>query len=259
VQLFEATWDEEQWKMHMEAERGTLSAFDVAWGLIAERTRRGNDATERDVRSAIMEHFRQNGLVASYPATVAVGSHSGDPHYEPDPGTEVPIKAGDFVLIDLWAKVNRPRSVYSDLTRVGFVGDRVPDRYQELFRLVVRARDAAINLLRESFAKGRKLQGWEVDAASRRVIEEAGYGDKFIHRTGHSIGEELHGNGANMDNFETHEERLVMPRTCFSIEPGIYFPEFGVRTEVNVFIDSDGGVHVTGNPQTEVLPILRGN
>ena len=167
------------------------------------------------------------------------------------------MKEGDFVLIDLWAKLDRPRAVYSDLTRVGFVGREVagavrgdfPHRGQRARRRHRRVRSA--------YDKGEPLQGWQVDRAAREVIEQAGYGEAFCHRTGHSIGQETHGNGANMDDLETHEERRVLPRTCFSIEPGIYLPEFGVRSEVNVFIDRARKVHVTGGePQTEVLAIL---
>jgi Xaa-Pro aminopeptidase len=187
---------------------------------------------------------------------VGVGPHSGDPHFEPNPAHDTPIKQGDFVLIDLWAKVDKPRSVYSDLTRVGFVGESVPQRYADIFAIVASARDTAIAAIREAFAQGQTLQGWQVDDACRGVIEKAGYGAHFVHRTGHSIGQETHGNGANMDNLETHDERLVLPRTCFSVEPGIYLPEFGVRSEINVFIDASRKVHVTGGLQTEVMPIL---
>jgi Xaa-Pro aminopeptidase len=165
------------------------------------------------------------------------------------------------VLIDLWAKLDRPRAVYSDLTWTGFVGKQVPARFEEIFQIVARARDAAILRVREAFAKGRPesglLQGWQVDQAARDVIDKAGYGKYFCHRTGHSIGQETHGNGANMDNLETREERRVLPGTCFSVEPGIYLPEFGVRSEVNVFVDGASAVHVTGGtPQTGVVPIL---
>lgn len=257
VQLFEAAWDDEQWAMHQESARATTSAFQVAWDLIAEKTRDGGTTTEVEVRAAIMDHLHSRGLIAAHPAIVAVGPHGGDPHYEVDTQNVATIRAGDFVLVDLWGKLERPRAVYSDYTRVGFVGDRVPDHYAQVFQVVAQARDAAIALIRTRFAEGVRLQGWEVDEAARQVIVRAGYGDNFLHRTGHSIGEEIHGNGANMDNFETHEERLVLPRTGFSIEPGIYLPEFGIRSEVNVFIDGDGGVHVTGEPQTEVMPILR--
>jgi Xaa-Pro dipeptidase len=162
------------------------------------------------------------------------------------------------VLIDLWAKLDKPRAVYSDLTWTCFVGKEVPARYQEIFQIVARARDAAIDKVREAFRQKKPLQGYEVDQTARSVIEQAGYGQYFCHRTGHSVGQEVHGNGANMDGLETREERRVLPRSCFTIEPGIYLPEFGVRSEVNVFVDAQRNVHVTGGaPQTEVVPLLR--
>jgi Xaa-Pro aminopeptidase len=256
IQLFEATWDDDQWQMHREAEKVTTSAYDVVWSLIAQKTRGGGATSECEVQGAILDHFRRHGLTWDHGPIVGVGPHSGDPHFEPDPNNDTPIKQGDFVLVDLWGKLDKPRSVYSDLTRVGFVGETVPPKYVAIFAVVARARDAAIAKVREAFGSGTTLHGWEVDDAARRVIEEAGYGPAFVHRTGHSIGQEVHGNGANMDNLETHDERLVLPRTCFSIEPGIYLPEFGVRSEVDVFIDAENQVHVTGGLQTEVVPIL---
>ena len=196
-------------------------------------------------------------MVTDHPPICAVGPHSGDPHYSPGPGSDALIREGDFVLIDLWAKLDRPNAVYSDLTWTCFVGREVPQKYVDIFKIVAQARDAAIARVQDAFRKHQPLQGWQVDDAARGVIDKAGHGQYFCHRTGHSIGQETHGNGANMDNLETHDERSVMPRTCFSIEPGIYLPEFGVRSEVNVFIDAAGGVHVTGGPlQTSVLPIL---
>jgi Xaa-Pro dipeptidase len=193
-------------------------------------------------------------MTTYHPPIVAVNEHSGDPHY--DTG-DTPMKAGDFVLVDLWAKLDRPRGVYSDLTRVGFIGSQVPQKYSDIFRIVAQARDAAIARVRAAFSAKEELQGWQVDQAARDVIDAAGYGAAFVHRTGHSIGQETHGNGANMDNLETHETRRVLPRTCFSIEPGIYLPEFGIRSEVNVFIDASGAVHVTGGQlQRSVIPIL---
>jgi Xaa-Pro aminopeptidase len=258
IQLFEATWDDDQWRMHLEADRHTRSAYDLAWSLIADRTRAGGSIGECDVQAAIMDHFQRHGLTTYHPPIVGVGPHSGDPHYEPNPQADTPIKHGDFVLIDLWAKVDKPRSVYSDLTRVGFVGASVPIQYTTIFEVVARARDAAIALVRDAFAEGRAIHGWEVDDAARQVIDQAGHGAHFVHRTGHSIGQEVHGNGANMDNLETHDERLILRRTCFSIEPGIYLPEFGIRSEVDVFIDANGGVHVTGGLQTEVVAVLAG-
>src|SRR5262249_11933423 len=156
------------------------------------------------------------------------GPHSGDPHYSPVAGSDGVIHEGDFVLVDLWAKLDRPRAVYSDLTWTGFVGRNVPSQYTKIFEIVAAGRDAAIARIRQAFQAREVLQGWQVDQAAREVIDQAGYGKYFCHRTGHSIGQEVHGNGANMDNLETHEERRVLPRTCFSIEPGIYLPEFGV-------------------------------
>ena len=254
VQLFEAAWDDDQWRMHQDAAVHTDSAYPRAWRYIADRVRRGQTPTEREVQGEILRHFSEHGLTADHAPIVAVGPHSGDPHYETG---DAPLRAGDFVLIDLWAKLDRPRAVYSDLTRVGYIGTEVPARYEEIFAIVARARDAAIARVRAAFAAGEALQGWQVDQAARDVIDRAGYGEAFVHRTGHSIGQETHGNGANMDNLETHEERRVLRRTCFSIEPGIYLPEFGVRSEVDVFVDAQGQVHVTGGElQTRVLPIL---
>ena len=257
IQLFEATWDATQWQFHQQAAVGTNSAFSRAWSFLAEQIRSRGSVEENEVRQVILDHFAQNGLVADHPPIVAVGPHSGNPHYETGTGSQTAIRPGELVLIDLWAKLDKPRAVYSDLTRMGFVGDSVPPRYAEVFQIVAAARDAAIDCVRSAFSTGRLLKGWDVDQAARDVIDKAGYGDYFVHRTGHSIGQEIHGNGANMDNLETHEERRVMKNTCFSIEPGIYLREFGIRSEVNVFVDADGTVHVTGGEvQTAVLPIL---
>src|SRR5216683_187271 len=257
VQMFEACWDDDQWAMHLEAAQQTRSAYDIAFGFIADRVRHSGSVQETEVQQSIMDHFAKYHLVADHPPICAVGPHSGDPHYSPGPGADGLIRSGDFVLIDLWGKLNRPRAVYSDLTWTGFVGREVPAVHADIFRIVAAARDAAIAKVRQAFQDRRPLQGWEVDDAARNVIEQAGYGKFFCHRTGHSIGQEVHGNGANMDNLETREERRVLPRTCFSVEPGIYLPEFGVRSEVNVFVDTAGQVHVTGGePQSKVVPIL---
>ncbi len=258
IQLFEAVWDDDQWRMHLEAARHTRSAYDQAFAFIAREVRGRGSVRESEVQQLLLDHFKQHGMTTYHPPIVGVGPHSGDPHYETTPATDTAMKEGDFVLIDLWAKLDQPRGVYSDLTWVAFVGKEVPAKYEAVFQIVARARDAGINRVREAFAAGEPLQGWQVDEATRSVIDAAGYGDYFVHRTGHSIGQETHGNGANMDNLETHDERRVLPRTCFSVEPGIYLPEFGVRTEVNVFVDGNGQVHVTGGePQQQVVPILR--
>ncbi len=257
IQRFEACWDDAQWAMHLDAARHTRSAYDVAFGFIAENVRKKVSIRETTVQKVILDHFDKNGVAADHAPIVGVNAHSGDPHYEPKAGADAAIQEGDFVLIDLWAKCKKPRAVYSDLTRVAFVGKETPARYQEIFVIVAAARDAAIAKVKNAFAAKQTLLGWEVDHACRAVIEKAGYGEYFCHRTGHSIGQEVHGNGANMDGLETREERRVMPRTCFSVEPGIYLPEFGVRSEVDVFVDAEGTVHVTGgDPQTFVPALL---
>ena len=247
ISFFEATWSDEQEKMHFEAAKFTRAAYDVAFQFIADEIRAKGSVGE----------FADNGLTTDHPPIVGQGPHSGDPHFSPNPANELQIRPGDFVLVDLWAKMNRPMAVYSDLTRTAFVGEVVPEKYVKIFNIVAAARDAGIQCVKDAFAAKRPLAGWEIDDATRAVIEKAGYGQWFIHRTGHSIGQETHGNGANIDNLETRDERRILPRTCFSIEPGIYLPEFGVRSEVNVYVDGNGGVHVTGgDPQTEIHRIL---
>lgn len=258
VQLFEACWDDEQWALHLEAAKHTATAYDVAFDIIRQKTRNGGIVHEMEVQQAILDHFKKHKLFTDHPPIVGVGPHSGDPHFAPGPGPAGNIKEGDFVLIDLWAKCEKPRAVYSDLTWTCFVGRDVPEKYTKIFRIVAAARDAGIERVKSAFAKKEPLQGWQVDQATRDVIDKAGFGQYFCHRTGHSIGQETHGNGANMDNLETHDTRRVLPRTCFSIEPGIYLPEFGIRSEVNVFVDKDENVHVTGpTPQTEIVALLK--
>jgi Xaa-Pro aminopeptidase len=258
VQRFEACWNDEQWSLHLEAARHTRSAYDVAFDFIRQKAQGGKKTRETEVQQVILDHFRRHRLITDHPPICAVGPHSGDPHYAPGPASDALIGEGDFVLIDLWAKCDQPNAVYSDLTWTCFVGRQVPDAISRIFNIVAAARDAAIEKVRSAFRQRQPLLGWEVDQAARGVIEQAGYGDYFCHRTGHSIGQETHGNGANMDGLETKEERRVLPRTCFSVEPGIYLPEFGVRSEVNVFVDAQGEVHVTGGePQREVVALIR--
>jgi Xaa-Pro aminopeptidase len=257
VQEFEATWDDDQEQMHFQAAQHTNAAYALAWQFIADRVRAKGSVRELEVQALIMQHFRDHGMTTYSPPIVGVNAHSGDPHFDNSPANDTPMREGDFVLVDLWAKLDRPRAVYSDLTRVGFIGTSVPEKYERIFQIVAAARDAAIERVRTAFAEEVDIQGWEVDEAARDVIEREGYGEYFVHRTGHSIGQETHGNGANMDDLETHEERLILPRTCFSIEPGIYLPEFGIRSEIDVYIDGDRQVHITGGElQTEVVPIL---
>ena len=246
IQQFEATWDDEQEAMHFAAEKVTAEAYGVAYRFIADEIRVKGQTTEVAVQARIMKHFADCGCTTYSPPIVGVGPHSGDPHFDTNVATDSPIRKGDFVLIDLWAKLDKPRAVYSDLTRAVYVGETVPEKYTKIFNIVAAARDAAIAKVKDAFAKGEVLVGSTVDNACRDVIEAAGYGKYFTHRTGHNIGQEVHGNGAHIDGLETKEDRRIMKRTCFSVEPGIYLPEFGVRSEINVYIDAKGAVHVTG-------------
>jgi Xaa-Pro aminopeptidase len=256
VQEFEATWDDDQAASHFEAAKYTNSAYDAAWAFIASEIRKSGRTTECAVQARILDHFKQHGMTTYSPPIVGVGPHSGDPHFDTSPATDMPIRKGDFVLVDLWAKMDRPRAVYSDLTRVAVVGESVPEKQAKVFSIVAAARDAGIKCVKDAFAANKPLLGATVDDATRAVIDAAGFGANFTHRTGHNIGQEVHGNGAHIDGLETREDRRIIRRTCFSIEPGIYLPEFGVRSEVNVFVDKSGTVHVTGGDlQTEVVRV----
>ena len=205
--------------------------------------------------SGFSRKFRESSIISDEPPIVAVGPHSGNPHYEPTAASSSPIREGDLLLLDVWGKLQRPGSVYYDITWVGYLGAEVPRQYRAVFEIVRAARDGAIAFVRESVGKGRKIKGWQVDAVARRIISDAGYAKNFVHRTGHSIGQEVHGNGANMDGLETHDSRTILPHTCFSIEPGIYLKEFGIRSEVDVYTEGREA-RVTGAVQTEILPLL---
>ena len=250
VQRFEAVWSTAQWQSHLHAATGVRETVDAAFAYIRQHT----PVSEYAVQQFIVQCFHDRGLVTNHPPIVAINAHSADPHFEPTPDSGL-IRPGDFVLIDLWAK--EPGGVYADYTWTGFMGKNVPEQYQEIFTIVRDARDAAIAFVKEQINREQSFHGYEVDAAARKVITDAGYGDYFVHRTGHSIGEEVHGNGANMDGLETRDERYVLPGTCFSIEPGIYLAgEFGVRSEVNVYVTEREAI-VTGTPmQTELVRIL---
>nr|HEV7954965.1 M24 family metallopeptidase [Candidatus Acidoferrales bacterium] len=236
VQKFEASWSREQAEGHFEAgkivDRITREAFARAAAFVKD----GKPLTEDQLQQWIVEQFHARGLASDEPPIVAVQPNNGDPHYAPKAGSSRPIRAGDLLLLDVWAKLSRPGSVYYDITWIGYLGDRVPDSYAKIFRVVRAARNNAVKFIQEAVAKKRPIHGWEVDGVARKTIQKAGYGKNFVHRTGHSIGQEVHGNGANMDGLETRDDRKIVPHTCFSIEPGIYLPEFGMRTEVNVYV-----------------------
>jgi len=256
IQYFEARLTDEQWESHLRGDKLNQAAFEMAWQTIADHVRTGKSLREARLQQIVMDYYHANNMTTYHPPIVGVGPNSGDPHYSPEAGSDREIKEGDLVLLDMWAKLDEPGAIYTDLTKVGFVGETVPETFTRIFNIVAEARDAGINVAKHAFTSGQTLFGWQVDAASREVIEKAGYGQYFNHRTGHNIGQETHGNGAHMDNLETREDRTVIPRTCFSIEPGIYLDEFGIRSEINVYISPDKQVIVTGGLQTEILPIM---
>jgi len=255
VQQFEACWSEEQWQSHLAAGQVVQQAVRTAFAAIRDAVRAGKEIREYDVQQEMVRPMEAKGLIADEPPCVAVNANTANPHYSPSPEASLSIRAGDLVLLDVWGKQNKPGAVYFDITWTGYAGETVPERYTKVFDVVREARDTAISLVQKSLQAGRLLYGYQVDDAARDVIERNGYGSFFVHRTGHSIGEDVHGNGANMDNFETHDERRIISRTCFSIEPGIYLHDFGIRSEVDVFTGAREAC-VTGEIQTEIVPIL---
>ena len=252
IQAFEARWTADALESHLEAGRRVDRTRAAAFQLIGERTRNGAPVDELEVKRFVMGEFTKAGMVTDHGPIVGVNANASNPHYEPGEDASSPIRRGDFVLLDLWAKLDRPGTVYYDITWTAFCGDQPTDEMRNVFAVVSGARDAAIERVKGAVATGRPLCGYEVDDAARGFIESRGYGAYFTHRTGHSIGQEVHGNGANMDNLETHDERRISPWTCFSIEPGVYLPGFGVRSEVNVFV-GDHEARVTGEIQRELV------
>ena len=251
VALFEATLNEEQIASHFAARDAVDKITADAFQEIGRRARNGG-TNEFEMQQWILEAFRRENLTAADPPVVAANQNSGDPHYGPSNTKSSPIREGDFILLDIWAKKNVPNAVYYDITWTGFIGKAPSDRLQEIFVAVRDARDAGAKFVQESVAAGKNIAGYQVDQAVRSKIRSAGLGNYFVHRTGHSIGTEVHANGANMDDLEIHDERRVIPNTLFSIEPGAYFPEFGVRSEINMLVRSNRA-EVTGRMQSEVV------
>jgi Xaa-Pro dipeptidase len=251
IQEFEACLNDAQFPSHLEAGRRVDKIRAEAFQFIGESLRGG--VTEILVKDWILEQFRLADLITDSGPIVGVNAHAGDPHYDPAPETSLPIRSGDFVLLDMWAKLNTPGSIYYDITWTGFCGD-APDRVREVFETVRDARDRAFEAVFRAVNEKREIRGFEVDDAARNYIRKRGFGDAFVHRTGHSIGTETHGTGANMDNLETHDERRILPGALFSIEPGIYLKDFGVRSEFNVFVTA-GSAATTGAVQKELVRI----
>jgi len=252
VSQFEAAWSAEQIQTHFAAAEAVDTITQAAFQEIGRRVRSGG-ANEFELQEWILEAFRRKRLVTEDAPIVAVNANSGNPHYQPSSARSAPIREGDFVLLDIWAKQDQPDAVFYDITWTGVVGEPTA-LHQKIFHIVRDARDAGIRAVQSALSAGQKLAGWQVDKATRDSIDAAGYGQYFTHRTGHSIGVTVHGNGPNMDGLETKDERQIIPNTCFSIEPGIYLPEFGVRSEINMLVRS-GAAEVTGKIQEELVRI----
>jgi Xaa-Pro dipeptidase len=255
VQKHEACWSQAQLESHLAAGQVIDRVVREAFQLAAKNVREKKTFTEYDLKEWILKEFEAAGIAVDQGPDIAVGAHASDPHYGPTPASASPIREGDLLLLDVWGKTKTAGSVYYDITWVGYLGAKVPDKMAKVFGIVREARDKAVELIQSSVAAGKPLQGWQVDKAARKVIEKAGYGKYFFHRTGHNIGQTVHGNGVNMDGLETHDVRHLIPKTCNSIEPGIYLPEFGIRSEVNVYV-GEKEARVTGAVQKEILALL---
>jgi Xaa-Pro aminopeptidase len=253
IQRFEAAWSDEALTTHRAASERLYRIKDRAFELIRQRV--GQPITEYDVQQAMVKWFAEEGLVSDSPPCVAAQENAGNPHYQATSTVFRSIQPEEIVLLDLWGKLATPGAVFADITWVGFTGSRVPQKYATAFSAARDGRDAAIDLVKTAARDGRELRGFEVDRATRDVIERAGFGAEFIHRTGHSLGEEVHGNGVHMDDYETHDERRLIPGTGFTIEPGIYTSEFGVRTEINMYV-GERSAEVTGPTQTEIVTLV---
>lgn len=255
VQKYEACWSPQQLQSHLEAGKSIDRIVREAFALAAKGVRDGKPLTEVALQQWILAEFEKDDITTDEGPDVAVNAHASDPHYAPSNERPTEIREGDLLLLDVWGKLRFSGSVYYDVAWVGYLGAKVPEKFDKVFKVIVRARDNAVAFIQSSIAAGKPPQGWQVDRAARDVIEKAGYGKYFIHRTGHNIGQTVHGNGVNMDGFETHDSRHLIPGTCNSVEPGIYLPEFGMRSEVNVYV-SNGEARVTGAVQKEVLALL---
>ena len=255
VQRFATVWDAAAIETHRRASDALYRVKDRAFDAVARRLAAGTPTTEYDIQQLMAGWFRDEGLVSDSLPIVAAAENAGNPHYMPTAAEHRVIRPGDIVLLDLWGKLDRPGAVYADITWVGYVGARPPERYARAFATVAAARDAAIALVQRAVAGRQELCGWQVDRAASSVLRGAGYGDHVLHRTGHSLGESVHGNGVNMDDYETHDDRRLLAGTGFTIEPGLYFDDFGVRSEINMIVRDHDAV-VTGPLQAEILALV---
>lgn len=258
VGRFEAHLSMEDWASHKEAMAVLHKTKDAAFREVGRLIRAGMAPREVEIAEFMRSIMREHHLHFEDGPIVGINEHAGDPHFEPTEENSLTMKEGDILLLDLWGKMDRPGSIYADITWMGYIGKSVLAALEEKFQVIRRGRDAAVALVRERFVTGVTVHGWEVDDACRKVIVEAGFGDFFTHRTGHNIGEEVHGNGVHIDNLETKDERTIIPGSCFSVEPGIYMPEkgLGFRTEIDVVVTDEGEVTVEGGLQEKIVPIL---
>ncbi len=254
VQRFEAAWNADQLVSHREASDALYRIKDRAFEAAGAAVRDRAPLTECALQQRMVAWFEQEGLISDSAPIVAIGGNAGNPHYLPDPDRCKPIVADEVLLLDLWGKYAKPGAVFADITWVGVTGTTVPQEPARAFRAVADARDAAVALVEDAARTGRDLRGWEVDRAARAVLERAGYGNRILHRTGHSLGESVHGNGVHLDDYETHDDRRLLPGTGFTIEPGLYFETFGVRTEINMF-RGEHDAQVTGPRQIEIMTL----
>ncbi len=258
IQLFEARLEPAQLESHRRAVAVVRRVVDETFGEIMRALESGAPVSEYSAQQFVLTRFTAYGLMTDDPPIVAVNADAARPHFLPSPGADRPIQRGDLVLLDLWAKEPGADSIYADLTWMAYAGERVPEEYARVFAIVTEARDAAVDFIRTRVVAGQTVRGEEADRIARGVIERAGFGPQFVHRTGHSIGREVHGAGANLDSLETHDHRALMDRSCFSVEPGIYLPgRFGVRSELNMTI-RDGRAEVSAGPaQREIVALLK--
>jgi Xaa-Pro aminopeptidase len=254
VGRFEASWDADQLATHVAASDALHRIKDKAFDAAAAALGRGTRLTEYDLQQQMVRLFDEEHLVSDSPPVVAVGANAGNPHYLPGASGSRPIVEDEVLLLDLWGKRREQGAVFADITWVGITAAHVPDHVQRAFGAVAEARDAAVALVESSAGTGRDLRGWQVDREAREVLEQRGYGAHVLHRTGHSLGESVHGNGVHLDDYETHDDRRVLPGAGFTIEPGLYFDSFGVRTELNMF-RGDREARVTGPRQMAVITL----
>ena len=255
IQQFEARWNDTQIATHRAASQKLYRIKDQAFEEVTRRLRDGIATTEYDIQQKMVGWFADEGLIADSAPCVSAQENAGNPHYLATSDTHRVIRKNEVVLLDLWGKLNTPGAVYADITWMGFTGPNVPDRVAAAFAAICNARDVAVSIVQDAARAGREVRGFEPDKAARRVLIDAGFEDGIMHRTGHSLGENVHGNGAHLDDYETHDERRLIPGSGFTIEPGLYYKDFGVRTEINM-VWVGAGPEVTGPRQKAILSLL---